>query len=225
VYLRAPRPRSLSPLGLAIAGCGALLGATVLFLAIGWNVSGRTRLVVLDVAVATWLHAHAIPELTTLLLAVTHLNSTLAIVGFALLFGLVLARMREWFWILTLVLSVGGGLLLNLALKQVYERARPQFEDPLITLGTYSFPSGHTAGAVVLYGVLAAFLVSRLHDGRWRAVCVAGAVSAVMLVAFSRIYLGAHYLSDVAAAICSSTAWLVLCLSAVHGLVRRRMPR
>ena len=225
MYLPASRPRSLSPRGLAIVGWSALLMATLLFLAIGWNVSGRTWLVVLDVAVAAWLHAHAIPEVTMLLLAVTHLNSTLAIVVFALLFGVVLARMREWFWILTLVLSVGGGLLLNVALKQVYERARPHFDDPLITLGTYSFPSGHTAGAVVFYGVLAAFLVSRLHDRRWRAVCVAGGVSAVLLVAFSRIYLGAHYLSDVVAAICSSTAWLVLCLSAVHELVRRRMPR
>jgi undecaprenyl-diphosphatase len=46
---------------------------------------------------------------------------------------------------------------------------------------------------------------------------------AVMLVALSRMYLGAHYLSDVAAAACSSTAWLALCLSSVHALVRRRM--
>jgi undecaprenyl-diphosphatase len=49
-----------------------------------------------------------------------------------------------------------------------------------------------------------------------------GAIAAVMLVAFSRIYLGAHYLSDVVAAVCSSTAWLALCLMSVHGLTRRR---
>jgi membrane-associated phospholipid phosphatase len=52
---------------------------------------------------------------------------------------------------------------------------------------------------------------------------VIGAFLAVALVAFSRMYLGAHYLSDIVAAACSSVVWLVLCLSAVHSLVRRRM--
>jgi undecaprenyl-diphosphatase len=48
-------------------------------------------------------------------------------------------------------------------------------------------------------------------------------VLAVVLVAISRMYLGAHYLSDVVAAAASSTAWLVVCLSGVHALVLRRL--
>jgi uncharacterized membrane protein YdjX (TVP38/TMEM64 family) len=76
---------------------------------------------------------------------------------------------------------------------------------------------------VLFYGVLAAFLVSRSYDWRRRAACVGGAVAAVVLVAFSRMYLGAHYLSDVLAAICSSTVWLALCLAGGHALVRRRL--
>jgi undecaprenyl-diphosphatase len=55
-----------------------------------------------------------------------------------------------------------------------------------------------------------------------RAGFVMGAIVAIALVAFSRIYLGVHYLSDVVAAACSSAAWLVLCLSAVHHVVRRK---
>jgi hypothetical protein len=116
-------------------------------------------------------------------------------------------------------------MLLNLLLKQAYERLRPRFDDPLVTLDTYSFPSGHTAAAVAFYGVLAAFLVSRFHDARRRAAIVAVAMGAVALVAFSRLYLGAHYLSDVVAAACSSTAWLVLCLAFGHALVRGRLKR
>jgi undecaprenyl-diphosphatase len=108
-------------------------------------------------------------------------------------------------------------------LKHAYERARPVFDKPVVELATYSFPSGHTAGAVVFYGVLAAFLVSRFYDRRKRSACVIVAIAVVTLVAFSRLYLGAHYLSDVVAAACASTAWLVLCLSAVHHLVRRNM--
>lgn len=217
-----PQPRSLSPRALAVAGWSAFVLAVLLFLTLAWNVSGRSALVVVDADVAAWLHAHATPALTSALLILTHLNSTVAVSLYSVVFALVLARLREWYWILTLALAVGGGLALNVGLKLVYERARPRFAEPLIVLDSYSFPSGHTAGAVVFYGVLAAFLVSRLHSPALRAACVLAATLAVALVAFSRLYLGAHYLSDVLAAVCSSTAWLVLCLASVHALVRSR---
>ena len=223
--LDKPHPHSLSPRGLAIAGWSAFVLAGCLFLAIAWNVTANTALVALDARVAHWLHEHGRPSLIAFLLAVTHLNSTVAIGLWAVIFGAVLARMRERAWMLTLALSVGGAMLLNLLLKGAYERVRPRFDDPLIELGTYSFPSGHTAAAVAFYGVLAAFLVSRFYDTRRRVACVAGAVAAVALVAFSRLYLGAHYLSDVVAAVCSSTAWLVLCLAGGHALVRGRLQR
>jgi uncharacterized membrane protein YdjX (TVP38/TMEM64 family)/membrane-associated phospholipid phosphatase len=221
--LRKRHPPSLSPRALAIAGWSAFGLAGTLFLAIAWNVSGQSALVALDAQVAAWLHARGSPGLIAFFLAVTHLNSTVAIGLWSGAFGAVLARLREWYWMLTLALAVGGAMLLNLLLKQAYERARPRFEEPLLELTTYSFPSGHTAAAVAFYGVLAAFLVSRFYDMPRRAACVIAAVAAVALVAFSRMYLGAHYLSDVLAAVCSSTAWLALCLAAGHALVRKRL--
>jgi uncharacterized membrane protein YdjX (TVP38/TMEM64 family)/membrane-associated phospholipid phosphatase len=225
VELREPHPRSLSPRALAIAGWTAFIVAGILFLAIAWNVSAHSSLLALDARVAEWLHARGSPAVVAILLAVTHLNSTWAIGAWSGAFAIVLARMREWYWMLTLALAVGGAMLLNLLLKHAYERLRPRFEDPLLVLDTYSFPSGHTAAAVAFYGVLAAFLVSRFYDTRRRVACVIGAVAAVALVAFSRIYLGAHYLSDVVAAVCSSTAWLVLCLATGHALVRGNLKR
>ena len=208
---------------MAIAGWASLVIAGLVFLAIAWNVNAHAALVTLDAKVATWLHGQATPVATAFFMGVTMMNSILGVTVMSLVFAAVLARMREWYWMLTLALAVAGGMLLNVALKDVYERARPHFDDPFVTLSTYSFPSGHTAGSVVLYGVLAAFLVSRFRDWPRRTACVTGAIVMVLLVAFSRMYLGAHYLSDVVAAICSSTAWLSLCLSAVHALVRRRM--
>jgi uncharacterized membrane protein YdjX (TVP38/TMEM64 family)/membrane-associated phospholipid phosphatase len=218
--LARPHPPSLSPRALAIAGWSAFVVAGLVFLAIAWNVTARSALVALDGRLATWLHEHARPAATGFFLAVTHLHSVLPMSAATLVFGLVLARLRQWYWIATLVVAVGGGMLVNLLLKASYERLRPHFNDPLVVLTSYSFPSGHTAGAVLFYGVLAAFLVSRFYDWRRRAACVAGAVFMVVLVAFSRMYLGAHYLSDVVAAACSSTVWLVLCLSGGHALVR-----
>jgi undecaprenyl-diphosphatase len=219
------RPHSLSPRGLAIAGWVSLIVAGWIFFNLAWDVASHDDIVVLDATVAAWLHAHGSPRLTEFMLLLTNLNSTAGIGAFSVLFALLLARLRERYWILTLALAVGGGMALNVLLKETYERARPHFDDPWVTLNTFSFPSGHTAGATLFYGVLAAFLVSRTNEWHVRIACVIAAVLMVVMVAFSRMYLGAHYLSDVAAAACSSTVWLVLCLTSVHGLVRRRMER
>jgi undecaprenyl-diphosphatase len=219
-----PRPPSLSPTALLVAGWAAAIVATVIFLSLGWQVATYAPIVVLDTRIANWLHQHGTPEITAFMIAVTSMHSTIGIAAMSLGFAAVLARLRHGYWILTLALGVGGGMALNLLIKEVYARVRPYFEDPWVSLSTYSFPSGHTSGATLFYGVLAAFLVSRFYAYRQRAACVIGALFAVALVAFSRVYLGAHYLSDVVAAACSSLVWLVLCLSAVHAYIRRKNP-
>jgi len=216
------RPHGISPQALAIAGWAAFVLAGGIFLTLAWNVAANAPMALLDAKVGAWLHAHRSNALTEAMLIVTHAHSTIAVTLWSLVFAAVLYRLREGYWILTLALAVGGGMALNELLKHLYERARPHFDDPLFTLSSFSFPSGHTAGATLFYGVLAAFLVSRFPDRRLRAACMAGAALAVLLVGFSRIYLGAHYPSDVLAAVCSSTAWLMLCLSGVHGLALRR---
>ena len=221
--LRKPHPPSLSPRALAIAGWSALLLAGLVFFAIAWNVTMRSALVALDGRTANWLHSHGNSAATAFFLAITNLHSPIGITAASVIFGLVLARLRQWYWLLTLAIAVGGGMLVNVVLKYAYERMRPHFDDPLLTLNSYSFPSGHTAGAVLFYGVLAAFLVSRFYDSRQRTAFVSVAIVMVVLVAFSRMYLGLHYLSDVLAAACSSTGWLVLCLAGGHALVRGKL--
>ena len=111
-------------------------------------------------------------------------------------------------------LAVPLGMLLNVLLKNIFQRARPSFEHPLLTLTTYSFPSGHAAAATLLYGVLGAYLVCTCKGWR-RALAGCLAVAMVALVGLSRIYLGAHYLSDVAAAVASSVGWLAIVFTSV----------
>lgn len=207
--LTTPRPHSLSPRALTALGWIAFGVAGAIFFALAWDVSAQKPLVALDAKVATWPHTHRSSNMTSFMFAVTNAHSTIAMSVASVIVALVLARLREWYWILTLALAMGGGLTLNVALKHAYERARPHFDDALVTLDSFSFPSGHTAGATLFYGVLAAFLVSRFFDKRIRAACITVAIVAISLVALSRMYLGAHYLSDVLAASASSTAWLV----------------
>ena len=216
-------PHSLSPRALGIAGFVCALLAVIAFLSFAWNVQVQTRLVGVDASLTAWFASHRTPALTTFMLLVTQTNSLTGVPILCAVFAAVLAKLREWYWMLTLALAVGGGIALNGLFKLIFERARPKLDDPLLILDTYSFPSGHTAAATVFYGTLAAFLVTRTYNPRLRAAAVAGAIGAVVLVALSRVYLGAHYFSDVVAAMCSSTAWLVLCLTGVHRLVRRRM--
>src|SRR5678815_4414773 len=145
--------------------------------------------------IANWLHKHGTPEITAFMIAVTQFHSITGTALLAVAFAAVLAWLRQWYWLATLALAMGGGMAINSLLKEAFARVRPYFDDPWVSLDSYSFPSGHTAGAVLFYGVLAAFLVSRFYLPSQRIACLTGAILAIVLVAFSRMYLGAHYLS------------------------------
>jgi undecaprenyl-diphosphatase len=138
---------------------------------------------------------------------------------------LVTIWIRRWYWLLALVLVVPGGALLNELLKITFRRARPKFDNPILTLTDYGFPSGHTMIATLLYGFLAVFIFQAVQRWRWRVFAAAVAALLIPLVALSRMYLGAHYLSDALAAVAAGVIWLVLCLTAVATLRRRARHR
>ena len=222
INLTEERAHSLPGRGLAIAGWVGFLLTGGIFMAVAWNVAFHRPIVVVDSTIASWFHTHLSDFWTHIMLVVSAANGIAASALWSVLFAIFLIRIKEYYWLLTLALATIGGSILNVALKTAYARARPHFEDPIVTLGTYSFPSGHTAAATIFYGFVAAFLVTRYRRHRTRTAILLAATGMVALVALSRMYLGAHYFSDVVAAAASSTAWLVLCLSGVHAFVRRK---
>ena len=199
----------------------ALVLLVVLFFAITSDLLTGGPVTTFDVALANWLRARGNPVATHALLFITHAHAHLPILIYSALFAAYLAFRRQWPWFFAVLLVVPAGLGVNHLLKVVFERARPKWDDPLLSLSSYSFPSGHTAGATLFYGILTAFLLTRLPKARQRADCILVAASLVFLVGLSRMYLGVHYLSDVLAAVCSSLAWLVLCLAAVNAAATR----
>lgn len=206
---------------------GALLmaGAAWLFGAIAAEVVAQSDIVKLDLALAQWFHAHKHSAWTPFMLFITHWHQQAGILIMAALLALLLYRRKAHYWLATVLLTVPGGMLLNVLLKYSFQRARPVFDEPLVTLATYSFPSGHASGATLFYGVLAAWLACAHRSGGRLALVVLGAGFMVVLVALSRVYLGAHYLSDVLAAIAFGCGWLAVCITAMSTLRRSREHR
>ncbi|MBK4734682.1 bifunctional DedA family/phosphatase PAP2 family protein [Noviherbaspirillum pedocola] len=210
----------LSPgsyLGLRLTmGAVILIGASWLFGGIAEDVLTGDPLTIIDVRVASWFHEHATPAVTRVMLAVTHLNGPLAISVYATLVAVYLAWKRNWYWLACLLATVPSGMLLNVLMKFAFHRARPSFEHPILSLTTYSFPSGHAAGSTLFFGLLGTFLISRFGQWRRKVLIAILAIAMATIVSFSRVYLGAHYLSDVLAGMTEGVAWLSLCLVSIH---------
>jgi membrane-associated phospholipid phosphatase len=196
-------------------GAALLVAAAWLFGAIAEDVVTSDRLTVLDVEVARWLRLHATPEVTRWMMLITDLHSTVAVSCYAVVAAATLSWRRQWRYLATVALCIGGGLTLNVLMKLAFHRARPVLDDPLLTLASYSFPSGHVAGSTLMYGLIVAWCFTRTRRTPIRVAVVIAAAGAITLVAFTRMYLGVHYLSDVAAAFAEGIAWLALCFSAL----------
>jgi membrane-associated phospholipid phosphatase len=168
-------------------------------------------LVAQDGSFAVWVYRERAVSLTAALRVVTDLHSTTGIVCLAGLFAAYLLRTRRLPWLKTLMLVLPTGMLINVLVKQGVHRLRPPVDSALVTVSSFSFPSGHTTGTALFYGVLAAFLLQQVSSKPARVGVVAAAALMVLLVAFSRIYLGVHYLSDVVGSLVLSVGWLGLC--------------
>ena len=218
------RPKAGNPAALVVRSLldparpesAGLLAAAVLVLGGGWAFFGLLEdvlendpLVLLDHAVFTTLQGWRTDWLDHAMVAVTELGSAPVIVPVVLAVGALLAYRRLWralgYWIATILF----GRALVWVLKSSVQRARPNQSLYDGMVDQFSFPSGHAASSIVLFGFLA-FLLAR---GRSRAQCIAiGLVAAaiILLTSFSRLYLGAHWMSDVLGSLALGTAWVAL---------------
>jgi len=202
-------------------GVSVMLGAIIAFAGIALQVVQHGALTVLDEQIAQSLHRHAAEPMIGWMRLVSLLHTPGATGLLALPLAAYFWHRKEYGWLLLTAVCVPGGMLLNELIKLLFQRDRPEFEHPLVTLASYSFPSGHTAAAAVLYGLAACYVMTRTRSVGVRVAAPFIALAMVALVGYSRIYLGAHYLSDVLAGGAESCAWLALCLVAGAALQGR----
>lgn len=154
----------------------------------------------------------------------THIGDPLPVATFVLLFALFL-RLRghpgfAWGWLL----ANAGNAVLNYSLKQIFERVRPVHDTLLVNATGFSFPSGHSSAAIVLWGMLA-YLCLRIGPKGLRLPMLALAAAMAVAVPASRVFLQAHFLTDVVAGLCSGAAWLAISIVSAESARHRRRAR
>ena len=144
---------------------------------------------------------------------ITHLGDSAMLTVLCIVVAAMLVARGRRRLALAWVIAVAGNALLNVALKGVFERVRPLRVRGLEQVSGWSFPSGHSSGSVVAYGMLAYVLIRTLPP-RWHLPVVLLATTLAFSIGCSRIFLQHHYASDVAAGFASGTAWLTICIVA-----------
>jgi membrane-associated phospholipid phosphatase len=206
-----------------VLGGAAAIGAGYLFVELAEEARLTTSIVYrVDQAVQGWFGHMRQPAVTVLLRAATNIGGTAGLTTLvSVVAALLLARKARASAIFLLV-TAGAGALLNLLLKLIFARSRPDLASALAEARWYSFPSGHAMGSFITFGALAYLLLRQPWPWVARSAGLAVAMTMVVLVGLSRVYLGVHWASDIAGGWSAGAVWLISAVAAFEMLLRLR---
>jgi membrane-associated phospholipid phosphatase len=168
------------------------------------------------------LHTHAGTDFFTFF---TLVGTPVGLALLCVIVSILLAIEKRYRWVAYLAVTTGVGALLNISLKAYFARERPDLSVALRHASGYSFPSGHAMGAAVVFGALAYVGLRRFKTWRARSATLAIAVTSILAIALSRIYLGVHWVTDIVAGISAGTLWVVAATLAYETFRRVRLIR
>ncbi len=201
---------------------GLILACTGIFIFVKVSVSAFTdkKIAEWDSIVFTTMQSWATPVSTAIFKIITVIGSygvTVAAISTVILFII----KRKWVNAITMAAVVAGGQVIVFVLKLLYARQSPVVDhNAIITWLGFSFPSGHVMGSLVILGMLSYFLIIFSKKWVFRTGVAFLTAIIVLFVAFSRIYLGENYLSDVICGLAGGFVWLSGCITALE-LLRR----
>ena len=161
-----------------------------------------------DQAIQSWVHGFARPMLTEAMSGLSWIGSPFVVTpAVALAVGLM------WWWgpkddALLVAAAALGGVALDEVMKLHFKRSRPELPWAFVHEHSFSFPSGHSVLAMVMYGVIVYKTQDKLHSKGAKAALMVGAFLMVAGIGVSRVYVGAHYPSDVAGGYFGGAVWL-----------------
>ncbi|BAY18862.1 phosphoesterase [Nostoc sp. HK-01] len=158
-----------------------------------------------------WLHQFANPSLDNVMLTITNLGNP-SVVVLVVVVSLAILWWRRYFQEAKIfAIACLGALILNTGLKLLFTKPRPQLWPQLISETSFSFPSGHALGSLVLYGFLGYLLAT--HYPRFAQFIYSVTVMAIAAIGISRLYLGVHWPTDVIAGYGVGFLWLTICIA------------
>jgi membrane-associated phospholipid phosphatase len=206
-----------------VLGGAAAIGAGYLFVELAEEARVTTSIVYrVDQAVQAWFGHMRQPAVTTLLRAATNIGGAAGLATLVSVVAALLLARRERASAIFVLVTSGAGALLNLGLKLIFARARPDLASAIAEARWYSFPSGHAMSSLITFGALAYLVLRQPWPWKARSAGLAVAVAMVVLVGLSRVYLGVHWASDIAGGWSAGTVWLISAVAAFEMLLRLR---
>ena len=212
-------PEAAAGLGLTLA-LGGVLIVFVVFGVVIAMVRANAGVVSVDVTVTRWAAAHATDLSLTVFGWITLAGGTVVVIAVALAAtAYAWRRWGRWNVALFFLVVLGGQLALSNLVKVAVGRIRPDMP-PLHVMPGPSFPSGHATAAAATWAAVA-LVLGRGASPRVRVLLAGAAVTIAVAVACSRVFLGAHWLSDVVGGLLLGWTWVGLCAVVFGGRVLR----
>lgn len=172
-----------------------------------------------DKAVLIWINQTTNPAFDAFFVTITEAGGVIVLGLFSVLLFIYMLAKKKYLKATLVAAGIGGAALLNVILKSTFDRPRPDLWEWLVVESNFSFPSGHATASMALALVLIA-LAWKTH---YRGAVIAGAAFYVLVIAYSRLYLGVHYPTDIVAGWLTSIAWFALLIASMYVYRHRKV--